>query len=82
VITVVADMGLQMSPRAELAVHGWVAFVEGVCDPLDRHAALRSRRPAGSARQVAAGFVLASTEEEIGPLVSILTSDAGYSTPS
>src|SRR5437879_4751681 len=28
VIGVVAAMGLQMGPRAELAVHGWVAFVE------------------------------------------------------
>jgi AcrR family transcriptional regulator len=75
VIGVVAGMGLQMGPRAELAVHGWVAFVEETVirwidtRPFDRDGLqdlLAKSLPA---------VMLASTDEEIGSLVSILTTD-------
>jgi AcrR family transcriptional regulator len=79
VIAVVAEMGLQMGPRAELSVHGWVAFVEECVirwidtRPFDREGLqdlLAKSLPA---------VVLASTDDEIGSLVSILTSDAAIS---
>lgn len=75
VIGVVAGMGLQLGPRAELAVHGWVAFVEEAVirwtdtRPFDRDGLqdlLAKSLPA---------VMLASTDEEIGSLVSILTTD-------
>jgi AcrR family transcriptional regulator len=79
VLSVVAEMGLQMGPRAELAVHGWVAFVEECVirwidsRPFDRDALqdlLAKSLP---------GVVLASTDDEIGSLMSILTTDQAIS---
>ena len=76
VVAVVAEMGLQMGPRAELAVHGWVAFVEECVIRWIDTAPLRPRaccRTCSPSRCPA--VVLASTDEEIGSLMSILTSD-------
>ncbi|MDT4939050.1 MAG: hypothetical protein QOG80_2721 [Pseudonocardiales bacterium] len=76
VVTVVAEMGLQMTPGAELAVHGWVAFVEEcVIRWIDSQPFGRDVLEDLLAKSLPA-VVLASTDEAIGPLVSILTSDA------
>lgn len=82
VITVVADMGLQMGPQAELSVHGWVAFVEEcVIRWIDTRPFDRERLQDLLAKSLPA-VVLASTDEEIGSLVSILTSDASIASSS
>jgi AcrR family transcriptional regulator len=76
VIGVVAAMGLQMGPRAELAVHGWVAFVEEcVIRWIDTRTFDRDALQDLLAKSLPA-VMLASTDEEIGSLVSILTTDA------
>jgi AcrR family transcriptional regulator len=80
VVQTVADAGAVMSPGAELAVHGWVAFVEECVirwidtRPFDRdtlHQLLAKSLPA---------LVLASTDEDLGSLISILTPDAAITT--
>jgi AcrR family transcriptional regulator len=79
VIGVVAAMGLQMGPRAELAVHGWVAFVEEcVIRWIDTRTLDRDALQDLLAKSLPA-VMLASTDEEIGSLVSILTTDAAIS---
>jgi AcrR family transcriptional regulator len=79
VIGVVAAMGLQMGPRAELAVHGWVAFVEEcVIRWIDTRTFDRDALQDLLAKSLPA-VMLASTDEEIGSLVSILTTDAAIS---
>jgi AcrR family transcriptional regulator len=79
VVAVVADMGLQMGPRAELSVHGWVAFVEEcVIRWIDDRPFDREKLQDLLAKSLPA-VVLASTDDEIGSLVSILTSDAAIS---
>jgi AcrR family transcriptional regulator len=76
VVGVVAAMGLQMGPRAELAVHGWVAFVEEcVIRWIDTRTFDREALRDLLAKSLPA-VMLASTDEEIGSLVSILTTDA------
>ena len=79
VISVVADLGLQMGPKAELSVHGWVAFVEEcVIRWIDSRPVGREELENLLAKSLPA-VVLASTDDEIGSLVSILTSDAAIS---
>ncbi|MDP9117778.1 MAG: TetR/AcrR family transcriptional regulator [Actinomycetota bacterium] len=76
VVDVVAEMGLAMGPRAELAVHGWVAFVEEcVIRWIDLRPFDRDTLQDLLAKSLPA-VTLASTDEEVGSLVSILTSDA------
>jgi AcrR family transcriptional regulator len=76
---VVAAMGLQMGPRAELAVHGWVAFVEEcVIRWIDTRTFDREALRDLLAKSLPA-VMLASSDEEIGSLVSILTTDAAIS---
>jgi hypothetical protein len=80
VIDVVADMDVRMEPGAELAVHGWVAFVEEcVIRWIDHRPFGRGTLEDLLAKSLPA-VVLASTDEEIGPLVAILASDAGVTT--
>ncbi|MGI8760899.1 MAG: TetR/AcrR family transcriptional regulator [Jatrophihabitantaceae bacterium] len=76
VIDVVAQLGSQLSPRAELAVHGWVALAEECTirwidtRTVDRGALqdlLTKALPA---------LVLAASEEEVASLVSILTAQS------
>jgi AcrR family transcriptional regulator len=76
IVGVVGDMGFTLGPRAELAVHGWVAFAEectirwidtGTVDRVALQDMLVKALPA---------TVLAATDEEVGSLVSILTADA------
>ncbi|HJQ43598.1 MAG TPA: TetR/AcrR family transcriptional regulator [Jatrophihabitantaceae bacterium] len=79
VVATIGDLGLQMSPKTELAVNGWVAFVEECVirwietRPFDRDVLqdlLAKSLPA---------VALASTDEEVGTLVSILTAETAIS---
>lgn len=73
VVTVLADQGLSLGPRAELAVHGWVAFAEecvvrsiddGVRDRDGLLDMLTKALPA---------IVLAASDQEVNSLLAILT---------
>jgi len=76
VVDTVADAGATMTAGAELAVHGWVAFVEEcVIRWIDTRPFDRDTLQNLLAKSLPA-VVLASTEEEVGTLVSILTADA------
>lgn len=75
VVDVVGQLGFELGPRAELAVHGWVAFAE--------ECTIRWIDTAGTDRaalqdlltKALPAVVLASTDEEVGSLVSILTAE-------
>jgi len=80
VMETVADSGAVMSTAAELAVHGWVAFVEEcVIRWIDTRPFGRDVLQELLAKSLPA-VVLASTDEDLGSLVSILTPDAAIST--
>ncbi|MCW2494820.1 TetR/AcrR family transcriptional regulator [Jatrophihabitans sp.] len=76
IVAVLADLGLPLGPRAELAVHGWVAFAEecvirsidgGVKDREGLLEMLTKALPA---------VVIAASDEGLNSLITILTSDA------
>ena len=76
IVGVLSDLGLAIGPRAELAVHGWVAFAEecvirsidgGVKDSAGLLEMLTKALPA---------VVLAASDEDMNTLVAILTADA------
>jgi len=76
IVGVLSGMGLELGPRAELAVHGWVAFAEecvirsidgGVKDSAGLLDMLTKALPA---------VVLAASDEDMNTLVAILTADA------
>jgi AcrR family transcriptional regulator len=72
VITVVQDMGLTMGPRAELAVHGWVAFTEAcVIGWLGKHGIDRRQLLDLLAKALPA-LVLAASDDELGSLAAVL----------
>jgi AcrR family transcriptional regulator len=76
VIAIVGDMGVSMGPRAELAVHGWVAFAEAcVIGWLGTHAFGREHLLDLLTKALPA-VVVASSDEGIGSLVAILAADA------
>jgi AcrR family transcriptional regulator len=80
VIGVVGQMGFELGPRAQLAVHGWVAYSEECTirwigsGSVERAALLEMLTKALPA------VVLAATDEEVGSLVSILTADSAIAT--
>jgi AcrR family transcriptional regulator len=79
IVSVLGDQGLPLGPRAALAVHGWVAFVEecvvraiddgALDDPAFREGLLEMLTKALPA------VVLASSDEDLNTLVSVLTAD-------
>jgi AcrR family transcriptional regulator len=79
IVSVLGDQGLPLGPRAALAVHGWVAFVEecvvraiddgSLDDPTFRESLLEMLTKALPA------VVLASSDEDMNTLVSVLTAD-------
>ena len=79
IVSVLGDQGLPLGPRAALAVHGWVAFVEecvvraiddgSLDDPAFREGLLEMLTKALPA------VVLASSDEDLNTLVSVLTAD-------
>jgi AcrR family transcriptional regulator len=75
VVTIVGDLGLSMGPRAELAVQGWVAFAEAcVIGWLGTHAFGRDQLLDLLTKALPA-LVMASSDEPIGSLVTILAAD-------
>ena len=75
IIDVLGDLDLPLGPRAQLAVHGWVAFTEECvirwidAGTHDRDALIEMLTKALPA------VVLASSDEQLTTLVSILTAD-------
>jgi AcrR family transcriptional regulator len=76
VIDVVARLGLQMGPRAELAVHGWVAFAEECTIRWMGSRTVQRQALEEMLTKALPAVVLAASDEEVGSLVSILTAEA------
>ncbi|HEY2272759.1 MAG TPA: helix-turn-helix domain-containing protein [Jatrophihabitantaceae bacterium] len=75
IIDVLSDLALPLGPRAELAVHGWVAFAEEcVIRSIDGGVRNRSGLLDMLTKALPA-LVLASSDEELNSLISILTAD-------
>jgi AcrR family transcriptional regulator len=80
IISVLSDLGLPLGPRAELAVHGWVAFAEEcVIRSIDGGVRDRDGLLDMLAKALPA-LVLASSDEELNSLISILTADRAIAT--
>jgi AcrR family transcriptional regulator len=76
VIGVVARMGFELGPRAELAVHGWVALAEECTIRwIDDRTVTRAQLQDTLTKALPA-VVLAASDEQVGSLVAILTADS------
>ena len=77
IVEVLGELGLELSPRADLAVHGWVAYAEecvirwiatpSAAQQVEREALLEMLTKSLPAVALAAG------DDEVGTLVAILT---------
>lgn len=75
ILDVLATMGLAVSARATLAIHGWVAYVEEcVIRWIDTRTVSRDELLEMLTKSLPA-VALSATDEEVGTLVSILTAD-------
>lgn len=75
IIGVIAELGLELSDRVELAVHGWVAYVEEcVIRWLDTRKFDRDQLEQMLTKSLPA-VALSATDDEIGTLVSILRAE-------
>jgi AcrR family transcriptional regulator len=75
VLGVLAELGLEPSPRATLAIHGWVAYVEEcVVLWIDTRTVGRDALLDLLTKSLPA-VALAASEEDVGTLVSILTAE-------
>jgi AcrR family transcriptional regulator len=75
IIGVVADMGLEMSPRATLSIHGWVAYVEEcVIRWIDTRTVARDQLLDLLTKSLPA-LAISASDEEVGTLVQILTAE-------
>jgi AcrR family transcriptional regulator len=80
IIGVVADLGLEVAPRVDLAIHGWVAYVEEcVIRWLDTRTFPRDELLDLLTKSLPA-VALSATDEQVGTLVAILTADAAIGT--
>ena len=80
IITVVGELGLEVSPRVELAIQGWVAYVEEcVIRWIDGHPIGRDELLEMLTTSLPA-VTLSATDGEVGTLVSILTAGQAIST--
>jgi AcrR family transcriptional regulator len=79
VVEVVGQLGFELGPRAELAVHGWVAFAEECTIRWIDTASTDRDALEDLLTKALPALVLASTDEEIGSLVSILTAEQAIS---
>jgi AcrR family transcriptional regulator len=74
IISIVGQLGFELSPRASLAVHGWVGYVEEcVVRWIDTRPFGRDELLTMLSKALPS-VVLASTDEEVGTLVELLTS--------
>jgi AcrR family transcriptional regulator len=83
VIATLAELGLPLGPRAELAVHGWVAFVEEcVVRSIDAGAEALADRDGllDMLTKSLPALVLASTDRELNSLITILTANQAITT--
>jgi AcrR family transcriptional regulator len=79
VIGVLAQQGLEAEPRATLAIHGWVAYVEEcVVRWIDTRTVERDQLLDMLTKSLPA-LALSASDEEVGTLVSILTADQAIS---
>jgi AcrR family transcriptional regulator len=75
VISIVGEMGVTMGPRAELAIHGWVAFAEAcVIGWLDTHAVDREQLLDLLTKALPA-VVVASSDQAVPSFVATLATD-------
>ncbi|MBN9620883.1 MAG: TetR/AcrR family transcriptional regulator [Actinobacteria bacterium] len=75
IVDVVAAMGLEVSPRARLAIQGWVGYVEEcVVRWIDDRTVARDQLLDMLTKSLPA-LALAASDEEVGTLVSILTAE-------
>jgi AcrR family transcriptional regulator len=74
IVDIVGGLGFELTPRARLAVHGWVAYVEEcVIQWIDSRAVARDELLSMLTKALPS-VVLAATDEEVGTLVQLLTS--------
>lgn len=74
IVGIVGELGFELTPRATLAVHGWVAFAEEcVIRWIDERAVGRAELLTMLTKALPS-VVLAATDEEVGTLVQLLTS--------
>ncbi len=79
ILDVLSAMGLEVSPRAMLAMHGWVAYVEEcVIRWIDTRTVEREELLEMLTKSLPA-VALSATDEEVGTLVSILTAEQAIS---
>jgi AcrR family transcriptional regulator len=79
VIGVIAEMGLEVSPRVTLAIHGWVAYCEEcVVRWIDTQTVARDELLEMLTKSLPA-LALSATDEEVATLVSILTAESAIS---
>jgi AcrR family transcriptional regulator len=75
ILDVLAAIGLEVSPRTTLAIHGWVAYVEEcVVRWIDTQTVEREELLEMLTKSLPA-VALSATDEEVGTLVSILTAE-------
>jgi AcrR family transcriptional regulator len=76
ILDVLGGMGLEVSPRAMLAIHGWVAYVEEcVIRWIDTRTVQREQLLEMLTKSLPA-VALSATDDEVGTLVSILTAES------
>jgi AcrR family transcriptional regulator len=75
VLDVLATQGLDVTPRATLAIHGWVAYVEEcVIRWIDTRTVERGQLLDMLTKSLPA-LALSASDEEVGTLISILTAE-------
>ena len=79
IVNVVNSMGFELTARATLAVHGWVAYVEECVIHWIDGAPLERDELITMLTKTLPSVVLASTDEEVGTLVQLLTSEQAIS---
>ena len=76
IIAVVAQLGFQLSGRASLAVHGWVAYVEEcVVRWIDEPTVVEREQLLEMLTKSLPAVALAASDGEVGTLVQILTAN-------
>jgi AcrR family transcriptional regulator len=77
VVAIIADLGVPVGPRAELAVHGWVAFAEACVIGWLGTRAFEREQLLDLLSTALPALVMASSDERVASLVAILAADAG-----